>query len=183
MKKKEKSSKQKMQEIRRRQKRRHQAAVKKAKNQEKTLNRVEPFWVTFIHLTVNIIKEAGFKIDKKGRPFFSIKFNTEFQRPSHIVKTACIWRDTKGNYRILMNVSRLYYFKVYDDQKNLVNVLERTQHYSISFLMKNQKTVPVLIHQKVMIGFLPVDLDEMMNRIMDSALGLYIPVPSTEEPY
>jgi hypothetical protein len=62
---------------------------------------------------------------------------------------------------------------------------EATKHYSISFLLKNQKTVPVLINQKVMIGFLPIELDDMMNAIMDRALGLDIPVPQNtdDEPF
>jgi hypothetical protein len=181
---KEKSRKQVYREIRQHQKARIKKARKKARIQEKAYKKVNPFWTFFVLLTSAWVQTAGFKVDKKGRPFFSVKFKTEGQPKAHLVKTACVWRDDKGSYRVLMNVSRSYWFRVYHENGSY-EMKEATKHYSISFLLKNQKTVPVLINQKVMIGFLPIELDDMMNAIMDRALGLDIPVPQNtdDEPF
>ena len=162
--------------------RRYRAQLKKSKLQSKTFNKVKLFWNFFEFMHPSHVALAQFKIDKKGRPFFSIKFRTEHQSKTHVVKTACIWKDVKGNYRILMNVSRKYNFRLYDENKQFLGWREKTEHMSLDFLMKNQANFPVLIHNKVMIGFLPVDLNVMMDTIMDRALGFEIQ-GSEEEPF
>ena len=72
-----------------------------------------------------------------------------------------------------MNVSRTYWFRLRNED-NSIQPVERTKHFSVSFLMKNQKTVPVLINQGVMISFLPVELDKMMENLFDRANGLEV---------
>ena len=152
---------------------RKKALAKKEKIRTKITNQVMEFWRFFIYTNSAVVQTAGFKIDKKGRPFFSIKFKTEGQDKRHVVKTACVWKDTKGNYRILMNVGRTYLFRLRNED-NTIQYVERNKHFSVSFLMKNQKTIPVLINQGMMISFLPVELDKMMENIFDRANGLEV---------
>jgi len=149
------------------------AQAKKEKIRRKITDQVMVFWKFFIKTTADVVQTAGFKIDKKGRPFFSIKFKTEGQDERHVVKTACVWKDTKGNYRILMNVSRTYWFCLRNED-NSIQTVKGTKHFSMSFLMKNQKRVPVLINQGMMICHLPDELDKVMEKIFDRANGLEV---------
>ena len=152
---------------------RAKAQKKKWGVQNRVRNKVGRFWNFLLTFSSSDVQSAGFKVDKKGRPFFSIKFNKDLQGKSHVVKTACIWKDQKGNYRILMNASRTYNFKV-DGMW-----VENTKHMSVSFLVKIQNGGYVLISQKTMIAPLSwwgmyntYDVNQMFNDIFDCALGL-----------